>query len=93
MFRGIGWPDAGRTLNESRDGNCGDLVHVKPFAAQMKCGAAPSPWRALREAVAAADPGDYPVAILKRNGEKPVVVQPLEDWAELVGKLKAFGIL
>lgn len=89
----MGWPDAGRTLTETRDGNSGDLVHVKPFSAQLKCGAAPSPWRAMREATEAADPGDYPVAIIKRDREKPLAVLTLDDFCELVGKLKTLGVL
>lgn len=92
-FRRMGWPDAARNLTECRDANSGDLVHVKPFAVQIKCGAAPSPWRAMREARAAADPGDYPIAVVKRDREQPLVVMQMDDFCELTAKLKTFGIL
>src|SRR5688572_19992089 len=92
-FREMGWPEAARTLHETRDGNCGDLVHVKPFSVQAKCGAAPSVWKALSEAVLAADPGDYSVAVLKRDRAVPIVAMTLDDFCELVGKLKQFGVL
>ena len=41
----------------------------------------------------AADPGDYPVAVLKRDRTIPLVVMTLDDFMELAGKLRAFGIL
>jgi hypothetical protein len=90
-FRLAGWPDAARTLHETRDGNCGDLIGVKPLAVQCKVGAAPSPWRALREAAAAADPGDHAVAILRRDRERAIAVMDLDDWMEMASALKAGG--
>lgn len=87
-FRRAGWSDAQRSLEEVRSGNCGDLVNVKPLAVQTKCGAAPSVWRALREARAAADPGDYAVAIVRRDCERAIAVMDLEDAMEIFEAMK-----
>lgn len=87
-----------RELTEVRAGNVGDLTSALPCAFQLKCGKAPSPWRALREAVEAADgTGRFAVAILRRNApsshEQPedVVLMPLSDFEEILSQLKASG--
>lgn len=96
-FSAIGMP-AKRRLTEVREGNEGDVMLAECFSIQCKVGASPSPYRALREAIDAASPGDYPVAIIRRNqrnGTKKLDMAclPLSDFLELVGKLKAGGWL
>lgn len=96
-FRESGIP-ADRTLTETRDGNVGDLTFPDglPLVVQARCGAEPSPWRALRDAVAAAGPGLHPVGILRRNQRagRPKVdaaILPLDDFLEMVEGLRESG--
>lgn len=93
----IGMP-AKRRLTEVREGNEGDVMLAEAFSIQCKVGGNPSPYRALQEAVDAASPGDYSVAIIRRNqrnGNKKLdmAVLPLDEWLELMGKLKSSGWL
>ena len=86
-----------RVLTESREGNVGDVRGPSPLVTQCKVGAAPNAWKALREAIEAAGPGEHPVAVLRRNGigRKPAVdvaVLPLKAWLEIVNLLSLHGI-
>lgn len=87
---------AKRTLTEVRDGNCGDLVTNLPIAFQLKCGARPDVYGAVAEAEAVAKPGQYAVAILRRNQavgrpKRDLAVLPLEDFLDLLHDLKRAG--
>lgn len=82
-----------RSLNETRDGNCGDVRGEVPIVAQCKVGQLPNPYQALREAVAAAGPGEHPVAIVRRNrgngrAQVDMAVLPLDSFMELAATLK-----
>jgi len=94
MFEAIGI-DAKRNLEEVRSGNSGDLVLPDdvPFSVQCKVGKRPPIYRALREAVEAAEDGETPVAIIRRNGSgsRPpddLAVLPLEAFLRLVEALR-----
>ena len=57
-----------RELREVQQGNIGDLASDLPCAFQLKVGANPSVWKAVREAEAAAKgTGRYAIAIVRRN--------------------------
>lgn len=93
----IGMP-AKRRLTEVREGNEGDVMLAECISIQCKVGGNPSPYRALQEAVDAAAPGDYSVAIVRRNQRNgnrklDMAVMPLAEWLEWAEKLKRFGIL
>lgn len=93
LFRKHGWAYARRALGQARPRQDGlphrDLEQAEPFCVQAKGGAAPSPWRALAEAVAAAGPGDVPLACLRRDKGEWVAVLRLEDLLSLMTKLGA----
>lgn len=97
MFREHGI-HAERNLSESRTGNAGDLLLPPdiPLSVQAKVGARPPIYRAVQEAQEAAEPGQHPVAAVRRNavGSRRYVdlaVVPLEDFLELVAQLRACG--
>ena len=88
-----------RNLEEVRAGNSGDLVSDLPCTFQLKCGKAPSVWRALKEAQEAADgTGQFAVAVVRRNAshssEQPedVAVLSLDDFTEILSQLVAGGV-
>lgn len=88
--------EAERTLQESRDGNVGDLDTNVPLSIQAKAGKRPRIYSAVDEAVEAADPGEHPVAAIKRSngrGKKAdrLAVMPWEDFCELIGLLRGMG--
>ena len=95
-LRAIGIP-AERNLTETRTGNAGDidLPPDIPLLVQAKCGGAPRIYRALAEAVEAADgTGRVPVALIHRDGagSRPadeIAVLQLEDFMEMVDQLLA----
>lgn len=92
LFRDAGIPMQ-RTLTETRDGNCGDLRGQAPLSIQCKVSGRPDVWGAIREAQEAASPGDYAVAVLRRNrasrwGKQDVAVLPLKDFLEIAATLK-----
>lgn len=87
---------AERILDETREGNSGDVGSNLPLAVQCKNQRQPSVWRALREAEEAAGPGEHPVAaVRRRHGQgKPserVAVLRWEDFVELLELLVACG--
>ena len=96
-LRAIGIP-AERNLTETRTGNAGDidLPPDIPLLVQAKCGGAPRIYRALAEAVEAADgTGRVPVALIHRDGagSRPadeIAALRLEDFMEMVEQLKEF---
>ena len=97
-FRAAGIP-AERNLEEVRSGNRGDLVFPKdvPLTVQAKVGARPPIYPALQEAEAATPPGNFPVALIRRNGcgskaRDDLAVLRLDDFVELVGLLRAPGV-
>ena len=98
-FREIGI-DAERNLEEVRHGNSGDIVLPAsvPLTVQVKCGARPNPYQALREAREAAEPTKrFVVAIVHMDGVGPrkaveMACMPLDDFFEIVGLLKAGGV-
>ena len=97
MFRAIGIP-AERRLDESRQGNAGDLILPPrvPLSIQCKVGQRPPMYAAVEEAAEAATPGQHPVAVIRRNGggARPatdLAVLPLEDFLKLVEQLRACG--
>lgn len=80
---------AKRCLIETQQGNQGDLVTTLPLSIQCKVGAVPPIYPAIDQAVAAAKPGDLPVALIRRNargGKKyDLAVIPLEHfWGILI---------
>lgn len=92
MFREAGIPML-RTLTETRDANIGDLRGEAPVVIQCKVGGCPSPYAALREAIAAARPGEHPVAAVRFNrqngrGKLDMAVLPLADLIEIAAVLK-----
>lgn len=96
-FNAIPGVHVARVLRETRDGNCGDVRGDVPLSIQVKVGAAPSAWAALEEATEAAEPGDFAVALVKRNrsgarGPQSVAIMSEEDFFEVVGLLKAGGV-
>lgn len=97
MFREAGIP-AERNLTECRTGNAGDLVLPEwcPLSVQVKVGARPNPYEALREARESAGEGRVPVAVLRLNGQgarppEDMAVLPLEEFLDLVRGLRASG--
>lgn len=93
MFKAIGI-QAERNLEEVRSGNSGDLDLPPdvPFTVQCKVGQRPRIYDAVREAEEAAEPGEHPVAIVRRNGSgnRPptdMAILPLENFMELVEQL------
>jgi len=97
MFEAIGI-DAKRNLEEVRSGNSGDLVLPDDvsFCVQCKVGKRPPIYRAVREAVEAAEEGEspeVPVAIIWRDGSgsrspDDLAVIPLEASLRLVEALR-----
>lgn len=88
--------EAARTLDETREGNVGDVRTNLPLSIQCKAGQQPSVWKALEEAIEAAEPGEHPVAAVKRShgrGKKAdrLAVLPWSDLLEMVGLLRAMG--
>jgi hypothetical protein len=78
-----------RVLNETRDGNCGDVgVRDMPFIYQCKCGARPDVFGAVEEACMAAGL-NFPVAAIHRTGRggEKIAALPWEDWLEIVAML------
>ncbi len=97
MFRDAGVP-AERNLTECRTGNAGDLELPAwcPLSVQVKVGARPNAYEALREARESAGERLVPVAILRRNGRGSVppddlAVLPLDEFLDLVRGLRASG--
>ena len=86
-----------RVLTETRDGNLGDVdADGSPYVVQCKVGAAPSPWRAQREAVEAADnegAGRVPLALVRRNGSgsRPAVDLAVLRLDDLLAILASSG--
>lgn len=84
-----------RVLTESRTGNSGDVRSDRhPLVVQAKSGKAPSPWKALSEAVAVSAPHEIPVGILHRDrapGRQAadVAVLRLDDFLALLTKVEA----
>ncbi len=80
-----------RCLAEARDGNVGDLTTELPIVVQCKVGKRPSVWRALEEAVEAADEGSLPVAVVRRNspGGRPAEDLAVLDLADFLRLLSA----
>lgn len=93
MIREATKREAKRTLNETRDGNCGDIQADLPLAIQCKVGARPDIYGAVREASeVAGGKKDYAVAVIRRNGAgrrapDDLAVLPLADFLEIVGTL------
>lgn len=81
--------DAERNLTECGRGNGGDVL-CPGLTIQVKVGQAPSPWRALAEAVEAAEgTRRMPVAVLRRNrapGRERVdaAILRLDDFLDLL---------
>lgn len=88
--------EASRTLNETREGNVGDVDVNLPIAVQAKAGQRPRIYDAVAEAKEASGPGEHPVAAVKRSHGRGVpadrlAVLPLEDFVEIIGLLRASG--
>lgn len=88
--------EAERILDEPRDGLVGDVRTNLPLSIQAKAGKRPRIYDALEEAKEAADPGEHPVAAVKRmngRGRKAdrMAVLPWNDFLEIVGLLRAMG--
>jgi hypothetical protein len=95
LFREAGVP-AERNLSECRTGNAGDLELPPwcPLSVQVKVGARPNPYAALREAREAAGAARVPVAVVRMNGRgatppEDLAVLPLEEFLDLVRGLRA----
>ena len=86
-----------RNLEEVRSGNSGDILGPLPLSVQCKVGGLPRIYDAVKEAVAASKPGEYAVAVIKKDGSRhravvELAVMPMEDFEEIVGILTARGI-
>lgn len=85
-----------RNLIETQQGNQGDIATPLPMSVQCKVGVTPPVWSAMDQAVASADTGHVPVAILKKNGSRgtppmEVAVLPVENFYELLTMWTALG--
>jgi hypothetical protein len=81
--------DCRRCLIETQQGNKGDIASDAPYSVQCKVGQRPNVYKALDEAVEAAEDGDLAVAIIKKNGGggKPpqeFAAIPLDDFYRIV---------
>jgi hypothetical protein len=82
-----------RVLNETRDGNQGDIRPTKasgfPIVVQCKTGARPDVWGAVREAVDAVDGSEFAVAAIHRTGRggERIMALPWDDGVELLALL------
>ena len=97
------FPDAQRNF-EDRVGAGYDIENTDPFRFQLKYGHQPSPYKALEEAVGAADDTEYGVGVCRfryearkdpENKRKSLefAVLRLDDLIELLGMLKQEKIL
>lgn len=87
-----------RSLEEVREGNTGDIQSDMPIAFQCKVGAEPRVWQAVSEAVDAALPHEYAVALVRRNqrgkrDKQDIAVIPLDDFMEILGMLALEKVL
>jgi hypothetical protein len=88
--------EAERILEEPREGLVGDVRTNLPLSIQAKAGKRPRIYDALEEATEAADPGQHPVAAVKRSHGSGIpadrmAVLPWEDFLEIVALLRAMG--
>lgn len=88
--------EAERILEEPRDGLVGDIRINLPLSIQCKAGKRPRIYDAVSEAKEAGDPGEHPVAAVKRSNGPGVkadrlAVLPWEDFQEIVALLRRMG--
>lgn len=88
--------EAERILEEPRQGLVGDVRANLPLSIQAKAGKRPRIYDAINEATEAADPGEQPLAVVKRSrgsGKKAdrLAVMHWYDFLELVELLRAMG--
>ena len=88
--------EAERTLDEPREGNVGDVRVNLPLSVQCKAGKRPRIYDAVQEATEAAEPGEHPVAAVKRmngRGKKAdrLAIMRWSDFLEMVELLRAMG--
>jgi len=78
--------EAKRNLNETRDGNSGDIEINACLTFQLKNYDKVAPWRqALREAEDVARPRNhYAIAVTKVNNSEPVAHIPWHDLLEIL---------
>lgn len=88
---------AKRCLIETQQGNQGDLVSTLALAVQCKVGAVPPIYPAIDQAIAAARPGELPVALIRRNargGKKyDLAVLRIADFLALYAEAKGHDLL
>lgn len=78
--------EAKRGLSQSRGGTKeGGDVALACFTVECKVGARPNVLAAVDQAAEHEEPGKWPIAVVKRDREAPVVAMRLEDFLELAG--------
>ncbi len=62
------------------------FMHEKPIPLhwELMHGKAPSVWAKYKQACDDAKPGEIPIAVVKRNREKPRVFMDLEDFGQIL---------
>lgn len=79
------WPEAKRGLQARGGGEEVPDVDVPIFHVECKHGILPNPRAALLQAIRDSEQnGKIPVAIVKDNRKKPIVVMRYADWLEVM---------
>jgi hypothetical protein len=84
LWRKIGFPFCRRNISQYQERSGRDLVNTEPYLVQIKVGANPSIWKALREAQAEAKKDEIPLAMVKRDRGEWVVVMGWRSFTRVM---------
>lgn len=84
LWRQAGFPFARRNLTQFQERSGRDLLNTEPFLVQIKAGANPSVWQALREAQAEAKKGEIPIAMVKKDRGEWVVAMSWKEFLKVL---------
>ena len=84
LWRQAGFPFARRNLTQFQERSGRDLLNTEPFLVQIKAGANPSVWQALKEAEGEAKKEEIPVAMVKRDRGEWIVAMSWKEFLKVL---------
>lgn len=84
LLHEAGFPFARRNLTQYQERSGKDIVNCEPFAIQVKVGKHVNVWEALREAEAEAKGKEIPMALIKKDNGKWVVVMAWVSFTKVL---------